>query len=131
MAYLRPGFFIRRIANPLASLFGAATTLAVRGRRSGEWKTVPVNVLELDGDRYLMAVRGETEWVRNLRATGGGELRRRGKTEPFRVAEEIHETDKRARIVGAYLDRWGRQVKAQFDKLPDPADHPVFRIEPA
>jgi deazaflavin-dependent oxidoreductase (nitroreductase family) len=130
MAYLRPGFFIRRIANPLASLFGAATTLAVRGRQSGEWKTVPVNVLALDGERYVMAVRGETEWVRNLRAAGSGELRRRGKAEPFR-AEEIREPDDRARIVRAYLDRWGRQVKSVFDKLPDPADHPVFRIDPA
>jgi hypothetical protein len=37
----------------------------------------------------------------------------------------------RARIIGAYLDRWGRQVKAQFEQLPDPADHPVFRIESA
>jgi deazaflavin-dependent oxidoreductase (nitroreductase family) len=130
MAYLRPGFFLRRIANPLASLFGAATTLAVRGRQSGEWKAVPVNVLALDGERYVMAVRGETEWVRNLRAAGSGELRRRGKAEPFR-AEEIREPDDRARIVRAYLDRWGRQVKSVFDKLPDPGDHPVFRIEPA
>jgi hypothetical protein len=88
-------------------------------------------VLELDGQRYLMAVRGETEWVRNLRAAGGGELRRRGKVEPFRVAEEITDPDVRARIIGAYLDRWGRQVKAQFEKLPDPADHPVFRVESA
>jgi deazaflavin-dependent oxidoreductase (nitroreductase family) len=130
VAYLRPGFFIRRIANPLVRLFGAATTLAVRGRRSGEWHTVPVNVLELDGDRYLVAPRGETQWVRNLRAAGGGELRRRGRVEPFR-AEEVVDAEERARIVGAYLDRWGRQVKAQFEKLPDPADHPVFRIEPA
>jgi hypothetical protein len=131
MAYLRPGFFIRRIANPLARFFGAATTLAVRRRRSGEWQTIPVNVLELDGNRYLMAVRGESEWVRNLRAAGGGELRRRGKTEPFQVAEEISEPDMRARVVGAYVERWGRQVKAIFEQLPDPADHPVFRIEPA
>lgn len=128
MAYLRPGFFIRRIANPVARLFGAATTLAVRRRRTGDWQTIPVNVLELEGDRYLMAVRGETEWVRNMRAAGGGELRRRGKTEIFR-AEEVRDADARARIIGAYLDRWGRQVKSQFDKLPNPADHPVFRME--
>jgi deazaflavin-dependent oxidoreductase (nitroreductase family) len=130
VAYLRPGFFIRRIANPLVQLFGAATTLAVRGRRSGEWHTVPVNVLELDGDRYLVAPRGEAQWVRNLRAAGGGELRRRGKAELFR-ATEVEDVDAKARIVGAYLDRWGRQVKAQFEQLPDPADHPVFRIEAA
>ncbi len=130
MAYLRPGFFVRRIANPLATLFGAATTLAVRGRRSGEWRTVPVQVLDVDGNRYLVGVRGETEWVRNMRAAGGGELRRRGKAEPVR-ATEVLDPDERARIVSAYRDRWGRQLKAQFDKLPDPADHPVFRIEPA
>jgi F420H(2)-dependent quinone reductase len=128
VAYLRPGFFIRRIANPLARLLGAATTLAVRRRRTGEWQTIPVNVLELDSSRYLVAVRGETEWVRNLRAAGDGELRRRGSAEPFR-AEEIRQSDARARIIGAYLDRWGRQVKAQFERLPNPADHPVFRIE--
>jgi deazaflavin-dependent oxidoreductase (nitroreductase family) len=130
VAYLRPGFFVRRIANPLATLFGAATTLAVRGRRSGEWRTVPVQVLDVDGNRYLVGVRGETEWVRNMRAAGGGELRRRGKAEPVR-ATEVLDPDERARIVSAYRDRWGRQLKAQFDKLPDPADHPVFRIEPA
>jgi deazaflavin-dependent oxidoreductase (nitroreductase family) len=111
-------------------LFGAATTLAVRARRSGEWKTAPVQVLDVDGNRYLLAVRGEAEWVRNMRAAGGGELWRRGKAEPFR-ATEVVDRDERARIVSAYLDRWGRTVKAQFDKLPDPADHPVFRIEPA
>jgi hypothetical protein len=130
VAYLRPGFFVRRIANPIARLFGAATTLAVRRRRTGDWQTIPVNVLELDGRCYLVAVRGETEWVRSMRAAGGGELRHRSKTEAFR-AEEIRESDARARIIGAYLDRWGRQVKAQFEQLPDPADHPVFRIEPA
>jgi hypothetical protein len=131
VAYLPPGLFIRRVANPLARRFGAATTLAVRRRRTGGWQTIPVNVLELDGTRYLMAVRGETEWVRNLRAAGGGELRRRGTTEPFVVAEEVREPDARARIVGAYLDHWGRQVKSQFEQLPDAADHPVFRIEAA
>jgi deazaflavin-dependent oxidoreductase (nitroreductase family) len=129
MAYVRPGFFIRRIANPLARLLGAATTLAVPGRRTGEWQTIPVNVLELDGDRYLMAVRGESEWVRNLRAAGGGELRRRGKAEAFRAAE-ITDPQERARIIGAYRDRWDKQVKSIFEQLPDPAQHPVFRIEP-
>ncbi len=89
-----------------------------------------MQVLDVDGNRYLVGVRGETEWVRNMRAAGGGELRRRGKAEPVR-ATEVLDPDERARIVSAYRDRWGRQLKAQFDKLPDPADHPVFRIEPA
>jgi len=50
--------------------FGGAPGLAVRGRTSGRWRTVPVNVLELEGQRYLVAPRGETQWARNLRATG-------------------------------------------------------------
>ena len=106
---------------------GMIPTLAVRGRTSGEWRIVPVNVLELDGQRYLVAPRGDTQWVRNLRATGRGELRRRGSVEPFR-AIEIPDNEK-PRVIEAYLARWGYQVKGYFKALPDPADHPVFRIE--
>jgi len=106
---------------------GMIPTLAVRGRTSGEWRTVPVNVLELAGHRYLVAPRGDTQWVRNLRATDRGELRRRGRVEPFR-AIEIPDSEK-PRVIEAYLTRWGYQVKGYFNALPDPADHPVFRIE--
>src|SRR5215471_18275845 len=62
-------------------------TLAVRGRSSGEWRTVPVNLLERAGVRYLVAPRGETQWVRNLRAAGGGELRLGRRHEAFRAVE--------------------------------------------
>jgi deazaflavin-dependent oxidoreductase (nitroreductase family) len=115
------------VVNPLLMRLGLVPTLAVRGRTSGEWRTVPVNVLELDGHRYLVAPRGDTQWVRNLRAAGGGELRRRSRVEPFR-ATEIADKDK-PRVIEAYLARWGYQVKAYFKALPGPADHPVFRIE--
>ena len=47
----------------------------MRGRKSGEWRTVPVNLLTIDGTEYLVAPRGETQWVRNIRVAGGGELR--------------------------------------------------------
>jgi deazaflavin-dependent oxidoreductase (nitroreductase family) len=127
--YLRPGWFVRKVMNPLMMLTGITPTLAVRGRQSGEWRTVPVNVLDLDGARYLVAPRGTTEWVRNLRAAGGGELRRRGKTERFRATELPD--DEKPPIITAYLERWGGQVKSQFDALPDPGDHPVFRLEAA
>jgi deazaflavin-dependent oxidoreductase (nitroreductase family) len=126
--YLPPGWLVRRVGNPLVMRLGFAPTLAVRGRRSGRWQTVPVNVLEFEGQRYLVAPRGNTEWVRNLRAAGGGELRRRGKPEPFRAAEVP--APERPPLIQAYLDRWGKQVREQFAALPDPADHPVFRIEP-
>ena len=125
--YLRPGWFTSRVVNPLLMQLGVVPTLAVRGRVSGQWRTVPVNVLELDGERFLVAPRGDTEWVRNLRATGRGELRRRARAEGFRVTELPD--DEKPRIIEAYLARWGYQVKRYFEALPQPADHPVFRIE--
>jgi deazaflavin-dependent oxidoreductase (nitroreductase family) len=125
--YLKPGWLTSRVLNPLLMRLGMIPTLAVRGRTSGEWRTVPVNVLELDGQRYLVAPRGDTQWVRNLRATGRGELRWRGRVEPFR-ATEISDNEK-PRLVETYLGRWGYQVKGYFKALPNPADHPVFRIE--
>jgi deazaflavin-dependent oxidoreductase (nitroreductase family) len=125
--YLRPGWLTGRIVNPLLMRLGLVPTLAVRGRVSGEWRTVPVNVLELDGARYLVAPRGDTEWARNLRAAGRGELRRRARVEAFRATEIAD--DAKPRIIDAYLARWGHQVKRYFEALPRPADHPVFRID--
>jgi deazaflavin-dependent oxidoreductase (nitroreductase family) len=127
--YLKPGFVLSRVVNPLLMTFRLVPTLAVRGRTSGEWRTVPVNVLELDGARYLVAPRGDTQWVQNVRAAGSGELRIKGRTEAF-VATEVSDAEKQP-IVDAYLARWGSQVKSQFEQLPDLSDHPVFRIQPA
>lgn len=126
--YLKPGFVVARLVNPALMALRVIPTLAVRGRTSGEWRKVPVNVLEVDGGRYLVAPRGDTQWARNLRVAGGGELRTRKGTESFR-AVEIPDFEKPP-LIEAYLARWGRQVKSQFRELPDPADHPVFRIEP-
>src|SRR3712207_7823515 len=72
--------------------FGVVPTLWVRGRKTGRWRSVPVNVLELDGQRYLVAPRGETDWVRNLRAADGGQLQYgRRRTEPFTATEVPYE----------------------------------------
>jgi deazaflavin-dependent oxidoreductase (nitroreductase family) len=68
------------------SVYGSRV-LAVRGRKSGAWRTVPVNLLVHEGERYLVAPRGETEWVRNIRAAGGGELRLGSKREPIAIIE--------------------------------------------
>jgi hypothetical protein len=106
---------------------GITPTLAVGGRTSGEWRTVPVNVLDLAGQRYLVAPRGDMHWVRNLRVTGRGELRWRGRIEPFR-STGISE-DEKPRIIEANLARWAYQVRPYFRALPNEADHPVFRIE--
>ena len=127
--YLRPGRFISRLLNPLLVRLGLVPTLAVRGRRSRRWRTVPVNVLDLVGARYLIAPRGETDWVRNLRAAGAGELRHGRRAEAFRAVEVPDEA--KPRLIAAYRERWGYQVSAQFQALPDPSDHPVFRVEPA
>jgi len=125
--YVKPDWFTSRVLNPLLMRFGRVPGLAVRGRTSGRWRTVPVNVLELDGQRYLVAPRGETQWARNLRATGRGVIRWRARTEAVQ-ANEVLDNEK-PRVIEAYRARWGRQVKRYFDALPDPADHPVFRIE--
>jgi hypothetical protein len=135
-----------RIANGLArgltslgiSLFGSRN-LAVRGRASGEWRVVPVNLLELNGVRYLVAPRGTTQWVRNLRAAGQGELRLGRRREPFR-AIELADADKPP-VLRAYLARWRFEVARFFEGIgatPSDAElgavaagYPVFRIERA
>ena len=126
--YLEPSWLVSRVVNPLLMRMGAVPTLWLRGRKTGHWRSVPVNVLELDGERYLVAPRGETDWVRNLRAEGGGQLQYgRRRTEAFTAIEVP--VEEKPRVIQAYLDRWGRQVRNQFEALPDPADHPIFRVE--
>ncbi len=72
--YLKPGWLISRVANPLLMRLRVVPTLHVRGRTTGQRRSVLVNVLELDGERFLVSPRGETDWVRNLRAAGSGEI---------------------------------------------------------
>lgn len=110
--------------------------LAVRGRTSGEWRTVPVNPLRLDGHRYLVAPRGHAQWVRNLRVAGSGELRVGRRAEPF-TATEVADADKLP-ILRVYLAAWGWEVGRFVDGLSkDSTDDelraaapgfPVFRI---
>ena len=126
--YIRPGPLVTALGNPLMRKLGAAPTLAVRGRKSGAWRTTPVMPLRVGGVTYLVSPRGETDWVRNLRAAQEGELRRFGRARAFRAAEIA--APERARFVETYKRRWARvgPLKAQFDELPDSADHPVFRL---
>jgi deazaflavin-dependent oxidoreductase (nitroreductase family) len=110
---------------------GVATTLVVKGRHTGVVRRTPVKVLEHHGARYLVSPRGETEWVKNLRASGEGHLRRWGSEKPFR-ALELPEGERRP-IIEEYKRRYGaiQFIGEHFRIRPDPADHPVFRIEPA
>jgi deazaflavin-dependent oxidoreductase (nitroreductase family) len=110
--------------------------LAVRGRTSGEWRTVPVNLLTVDGERYLVAPRGAVQWVRNMRAAGGGELRLGRRVEEFAVAE-LADADKPA-VLRAYLKAWAWEVGRFFEGVDATSDDarlleiapgfPVFRI---
>lgn len=109
----------------------------MRGRKSGQWRSTPVNLLSFDGKRYLVAPRGETQWVRNLRAAGGGELVLGRRTEAFR-AVELSDTEKPP-VLRAYLKRWKAEVGIFFDGVSagSPEDdlariaprHPVFSVE--
>ncbi len=133
--YQRPSWFTKNVANAVILLLvrlglkpGGAHLLAVRGRKSGEWRTVPVNPLELDGARYLVAPRGETEWVRNIRAAGEAELRSGSKTEPFK-AVELNDSEKPA-VLREYLRRWGGVTAAYFDATADASDEEFRRIAP-
>lgn len=131
MAYLKPPFFVRKIGNKLAMRFGAggSSTLVVRGRNTGIEQQIPVVPAEIDGTRYVVSTRGESEWVRNLRAAGTCELRHKGTAEKF-VAVEVP-TGERGPIIEQYRATAGRTVATYFNKLPDAADHPTFRLQPA
>ncbi|GAA1070747.1 nitroreductase family deazaflavin-dependent oxidoreductase [Kitasatospora arboriphila] len=110
------------------SLWGSRV-LAVRGRKSGEWRTTPVNLLTHDGQRYLVAPRGHTQWVRNLRAAGTGELRLGRRAEAFRAAE-LPDAEKPA-VLRAYLKRWKFEVGVFFDGVDaDASDAELLRIAP-
>lgn len=144
-AYRPPGWMTKNVFNPLVALFteklgisvDGANVLAVRGRRSGAWRTVPVYPLPYQGQRYLVAPRGDTEWVRNLRAAGSGELRLGKRRRAFR-AEEVPDAEKPP-LLRAYLKRWGHVTTTYWGDLKkDSSDqdirraapnHPVFRIQ--
>ncbi|HEX7084551.1 MAG TPA: nitroreductase family deazaflavin-dependent oxidoreductase [Gaiellaceae bacterium] len=141
--YRAPGWFDRKVMNPAlrglmrlgVSAWGSRV-LEVRGRTTGEPRRVPVNPLELDGQRYLVAARGETHWVRNLRAAGEGRLLLGGRREQI-TAVELTDAEKEP-ILRAYLRRWKWEVGQFFDGVgaDSPAEelariaplHPVFRI---
>jgi deazaflavin-dependent oxidoreductase (nitroreductase family) len=127
--YLRPNPFVQKVGNPVAMRLRLASTLLVRTRRSGRVQAIPVNVLTHEQGRYLVSVRGESQWVRNLRAAAECELRQGGRTERY-VAEEVP-AEQRAGIIAAYRKRWGYQAVPFFLALPNAEDHPTFRLRPS
>jgi hypothetical protein len=89
------------------SLFGSRV-LTVAGRTSGTPRSVPVNLMPLDRERYLVAPRGVTQWVRNARAAEIAELRVGRRVETVRLVEVP--VDQRVPVLRVYLDRWGWEV---------------------
>jgi deazaflavin-dependent oxidoreductase (nitroreductase family) len=142
----KPGWFTVNVLNRTVafltrrglSVWGSRV-LAVQGRKSGEWRTTPVNVLTLEGERYLVAPRGHVQWTHNMRAAGGGRLLLGKKVEEF-TAVEVADDDK-TQVLRSYLKRWKAEVGVFFAGVgPDSTDeelraiapkHPVFRIRQA
>jgi deazaflavin-dependent oxidoreductase (nitroreductase family) len=141
--YATPGWFTTHVFNPaVAGLTRAGVSvwgsrvLEVRGRTSGEPRRTPVNLLSHDGGRYLVAPRGETQWVRNLRVAGEGALVVGRRRESF-MASELPDVEK-PEVLRAYLKRWKAEVGVFFDGVDASSPeaelariaprHPVFRI---
>lgn len=126
MAYLKPPWFTHGVFNKIAMATGIGNTetLTVTGRRSKQPQRIPVIPVDVAGTKYLVSTRGESEWVKNMRADPNVTL---GST-PY-VAREIAEQD-RLPVLTAYRQKAGRVVTGYFRKLPREADHPVFVLTP-
>ena len=141
--FQEPGWFTSHVFNPLVNVasrlglsLAGSRTLEVKGRKSGEWRRTPVNLLVFDGDSYLVAPRGHTQWVRNIRVSGRGRLVLGRRSEEFEATELAD--DEKPALLRAYLEKWKWEVGAFFDGVgPDAPDeelrriapdHPVFRI---
>ena len=144
--YREPGWFTQHVFNRFVAFLTrhglsvmGSRVLAVRGRTSGEWRTVPVNLLVLGDRRYLVSPRGEGQWVKNLRVSGTGELRVGKHTEAFAGRELVD--DEKVAVLRAYLKRWKVEVGVFFDGVgPDSTEqqlreiapkHPAFEVLPA
>lgn len=142
--YRKPDVFTRKVVTPamnglmkLGISVRGSRVLEHRGRRTGTVHHTPVNPLVLDGQEYLVAPRGETQWVRNVRADGGRVTLQIGRRRQTFQAEEVAAAE-RTPILRAYLRRWKFEVGIFFDGVgPDSTDaefaaiaerHPVFAL---
>lgn len=142
--YKEPGLFVKKIMNPIAlfamragiSIWGSRI-LEVRGRKSGITRRVPVNLLSVEGTKYLVSPRGESQWVRNIRADNGQIALLLGRDRSEWVAHELPDSEK-SPILRAYLQKWKMEVGIFFygvnadsqeaDIQRITANHPVFRL---
>src|ERR1035441_5629204 len=134
--YQRPGWFTTRVFNRIVALMTGAgigvygsRVLEVPGRRSGQPRRTPVNLLRFEGDQYLVAPRGHTQWVKNLRASGSGRLLLGRRADRF-TATEVADADKPP-LLRAYLKRWKWEVGQFFGGVgPESSDAELLRIAP-
>jgi deazaflavin-dependent oxidoreductase (nitroreductase family) len=143
--FKRPGWFTKNVFNRAVAVLTrlgvsvwGSRVLEVRGRTSGEWRQTPVNLLTIDGQRYLVSPRGQSQWVRNMRVSGGGRLRIGPRSESF-TATELLDDQLKVPVLRAYLKRWKAEVGVFFDGVgPDSSEeqlraaapkHPVFQLE--
>lgn len=141
--YQKPPALFAKAINPLVSAlvtrfgFGPSElmVLTVRGRKSGEPRSVPVNLMPFEGEEYLVSPRGDTEWVRNLRSARAATLQVKKDTRTISIVE-VSDGEK-APLLREYLRRWSMQAGRQFSVSKDASDaelaaiaseHPVFRI---
>ena len=143
--YIKPDWFTRNLFNPTVRAFTrlglsvwGSRILRVKGRKSGEWHNHPVNLLTYQGRQYLVSPRGHTQWVRNIRVSGDGELVLGRRTQRFKAVEVPD--DEKVPLLREYLRRWKFEVGMFFGGVSAESsdeelrriapDHPAFRVEP-
>jgi len=126
--YLRPSWFERWILPALMTRFSRMPVLRVRGRVSGGMRVIIVRPVEVGLSRYLVALLGDTHWARDLRAAGTAELVEGGVSLAFRTEEVFGE--ERTAAVARYRQTttYAPTKRLLTERLPNPDDHPVFRI---
>lgn len=119
---------MRRVFGRLWLRAGLTVILVVAGRRSGRPTHVTLYPIEVDGKTYFLSQYGVSNWVRNLRAAGRGELTRKGRSQPF-TAVEVGDAE-RDQVHAAFQAKVPKAARQDSDQLPAAADHPVFRVDP-
>jgi deazaflavin-dependent oxidoreductase (nitroreductase family) len=131
MVYLKPPATVTKIFNRLAmhSTLWDVHTLEVARRNAVDPQRVPVIPLEHDGSLFVVSTRGESDWVKNVRAAGKVRLGQKGQFETY-VATEVP-ADACADILTAYRKKAGREVNAHWKRPPGCPDNPTFKLSPS